>query len=174
MILGLISGALCFTGFLLALILIFRGYPHIARVTATLTALAVAMLCHTTITALAYKIIPTDFLILNGGWITALLWGWLVVGSLFVLYMPFYYTIATSLSVQTMILLDHEPRKILALRALQEHFVSRDLVQKRLETMVQNGYLHHYSEGYSLTPRGYATAIIFSRLKKLWRLGAGG
>src|SRR5437870_397049 len=51
-------------------------------------------------------------------------YGALVMGCLFIVYMPFYYTIATSLSVQTLICLEEAPGKSLTVALLREQFAS--------------------------------------------------
>jgi hypothetical protein len=104
----------------------------------------------------------------------ATLCGVLLYGGLFVLYMPFYYVVMTSLSVRTAVLLGRQPDGALPLAALEERFASRVLVAQRLQTMAENGFLRATSKGYALTAKGKAIARFFEFFKKLWKLGAGG
>jgi len=98
----------------------------------------------------------------------------LVMGCLFVLYMPFFYTIATSLSVQTLVCLEESPKRALNLGGLQQRFASPAIVAGRLDVMVTSGYLTERAGKYSVTSKGRAVAKFFGYLKEIWRLGPGG
>lgn len=103
------------------------------------------------------------------------LYGVLIIFSLFIVYMPFYYTIATSLSVQTLIALEGSPDKRLSMDELRSRFASHDTVSKRLLIMVNNGYLDADAAGrYHTTLKGHRVSQCFGYLKELWRLGPGG
>jgi hypothetical protein len=110
----------------------------------------------------------------HGGLIMAILWGILTYVGLFVLYMPFYYTVVASLSVRTMVMVHPRPDARMPVAELLEKFVSRRLVGQRLVTMATNGFLIPRGDAYALSPKGRLTAAMFSGIKKLWRLGAGG
>jgi hypothetical protein len=110
----------------------------------------------------------------QGGLIMALLWGILGYVGLFVLYMPFYYTVIASLSVRTLVMLHRRPDHRMRIAELREEFASRRLVGLRLATMAANGFLVDRASGYCLTAKGRAIATIFSWIKRFWRLGAGG
>jgi len=110
----------------------------------------------------------------HGGVAMAILWGVLVYVGLFVLYMPFYYTVMASLSVRTIVILHRRPDGRMSITELREHFVSRALVGQRLATMATNGFLLPRGDSYALTPKGRRTAAAFAWLKRFWRLGAGG
>jgi hypothetical protein len=109
----------------------------------------------------------------HGGLIMAVVCGILSYVGLFILYMPFYYTVVASLSVRTMVMVYRRPDRM-SIAALREEFVSRRLVGQRLATMVANGFLVPRGDAYALTPKGRSIAAIFSRIKRLWKLGAGG
>jgi hypothetical protein len=98
----------------------------------------------------------------------------LVFACCFVLYMPFYYTVATSLSVQTMILVDEAGPNGLPLSYLQNLFASQDVLDARLAIMVANGYLIQNGDRFQVTGKGTFISRVFGGLKSLWRLGAGG
>jgi hypothetical protein len=104
----------------------------------------------------------------------AVIYGILVYVGLFVLYMPFYYTVVASLSVRTMVMVYGRPGARMPVAKLREEFVSKRLVGQRLATMTTNGFLVPRGDAYGLTRKGRVTAAMFSWLKKLWRLGAGG
>jgi hypothetical protein len=110
----------------------------------------------------------------HGGLIMAILWGILTYVGLFVLYMPFYYTVVASLSVRTMVMLHRRPGARMPIAELREEFVSRRLVGQRLATMATNRFLVDRGDGYTLSPKGRSTATVFCWIKRFWRLGAGG
>jgi hypothetical protein len=110
----------------------------------------------------------------QGGFLMAILCGILSYVGLFVLYMPFYYTVVASLSVRTMIMLLRRSGGRMPIAELREEFVSRRLLGERLATMATNGFLVARSDVYALSPKGRSVAMAFSALKRLWRLGAGG
>jgi hypothetical protein len=110
----------------------------------------------------------------QGGLLMAVICGILSFAGLFVLYMPFYYTVVASLSVRTMVMLHRRPDRRMSTADLREEFVSRRLVGQRLATMVANGFLIDLGGGYTLSPKGRLTATVFSWIKGFWRLGTGG
>jgi len=92
---------------------------------------------------------------------------------LFVMYVPAVYTVLTSLSVQTMILL-HRSSGGLSEPALYDRFAGRPMLENRLATLVSSGYLVAEGTRFRLTSRGRALAKIFAFVKAFWRLGPGG
>jgi Mn-dependent DtxR family transcriptional regulator len=89
--------------------------------------------------------------------------------------MPFYYTVASSLSVRTLVLLAAEPGGRLPIDEVRERFVSRALVGQRLEIMKTNGFLAATEDGgFVLTSKGRALATVFGQLTRFWRMDAGG
>jgi hypothetical protein len=92
---------------------------------------------------------------------------------LFVLYTPAVYTVLTSLSVATLILLlrngGHMPEA-----SLYSRFAARAILRQRLSVLVGSGYLVEDARGFRLTPRGRLVARPFAAIKELWRLGPGG
>ena len=103
----------------------------------------------------------------------SLLIAMLTSACLFVLYVPAVYTILTSLSVATLILLRRSGGRVPE-RSLYERFATRGIIQQRLCVLVGAGYLVEGAGGFSLTPRGRAFARAFAFMKRLWRLGPGG
>ncbi len=106
--------------------------------------------------------------------VAATLGGVFIMFSMFILYMPFYYTIATSLSVQTLIAIQRAHRHQMPIDQLRAAFVSKDLLQRRLEAMVQSGLLQNDGSGFRLTRKGRCVARLFNAVKLLWRLEPGG
>lgn len=158
----LILSLIWFAIFLVGHLVYFNINPHVKRAEFITRLLGVTLIGES---------ISIIILIKNSMGLS-LLWGWLMTFCLFVLYMPFYYVIATSLSIQSMILLKIKGQY--PLNQLQEAFVSKALVEGRLSTMVTNGYLIEMNKQYRLTPKGKKVAGVFIFLKNLWKLGSGG
>ena len=92
---------------------------------------------------------------------------------LFVLYVPAVYTVLTSLSVQTLVML-RRAGGALPEAELYAHFAGRSIVDDRLATLAASGYMVADGRRFRLTSSGRALANIFARIKDFWRLGAGG
>ena len=92
---------------------------------------------------------------------------------LFVLYVPAVYTILTSLSVATLVLLRRSGGRMPE-ASLYDRFAGRHLMQQRLCVLVGAGHLVRDARGFSLTSRGRGVARAFAFVKRLWRLGPGG
>jgi hypothetical protein len=103
----------------------------------------------------------------------ALAWGVLTLLALYALYMPFYYTVVASLSVQSLVLMARAGGT-LAKADLQRRFASRALVAQRMQTMATNGFLVSTAAGYALSAKGLRVAQVFALVKDFWRLGPGG
>ena len=97
----------------------------------------------------------------------------LTSACIFVLYVPAIYTILTSLSVATLILLRRTGGRMPE-TSLCDRFATRGLIQQRLCVLVGAGYLAENACGFSLTSRGRALARAFAFFKRLWCLGPGG
>jgi coproporphyrinogen III oxidase-like Fe-S oxidoreductase len=97
----------------------------------------------------------------------------LTSACLFALYIPALYSVLTSLSVQTMMLLRCRGGA-LPEAELYDRFASRRIMEQRLATLIGSGYVTHDGPSYRLTPRGRAIAKLFKPIKILWNLGPGG
>jgi hypothetical protein len=97
----------------------------------------------------------------------------LTSACLFALYVPALYTVLTSLSVQTMMLLRRR-ESALPEAELYDRFASREIMEQRLATLLASGYVAPKGPSYQLTPRGRAIAKFFRPVKILWNLGPGG
>ena len=96
------------------------------------------------------------------------------MASLWVFYMPFYYVIATSLSVRTLLTLASRGDGALPLAQLEALFASSTMLEARLTTMVAYRNLAVRGTAFTVTTKGRITATVFGGLKRLWRLGPGG
>jgi hypothetical protein len=97
----------------------------------------------------------------------------LTSACLFALYVPALYTVLTSLSVQTMMLLRRRGGA-LPEAELYDRFASRKMMEQRLTTLLSSGYIAADGPSHRLTPRGRAIAKFFRRVNILWNLGPGG
>jgi hypothetical protein len=97
----------------------------------------------------------------------------LTSACLFALYVPALYTVLTSLSVQTMMLLRRRGGA-LPEAELYDRFASRKIMEQRLATLLASGYVTPDGPSYRLTPRGRTIAKLFRPIKILWNLGPGG
>ena len=169
MLQGILSGAGWFTVFLVVHIVWF----HLVHVKDCfkwiVKTLPVSVLAHIgTIVILNWGALSGEIIALRS------VYGLLVMACLFILYMPFYYTIVASLSIQTLICLEEAPRNSLRIAELLQRFASRDIVAGRLEIMASNGYLEPASSGYCVTPKARVMSSFFGLLKAIWKLGPGG
>ncbi len=169
MLQGIISGAIWFFIFLAIQILWFHlvTVEHCAKLIVSI--LAWCLVAHLgTIMLLNYGIQ------LPGQIVLRMFYGSLTMGCLFILYMPFYYTIATSLSIQTLIYLESAPSRAWSVGELQRRFASKEIVSGRLKVMVANGYLTGNDGKYRVAYKGLLVAKVFGYLKHIWRLSPGG
>jgi hypothetical protein len=173
MILGLLAGLLWFALFFAAHLAVIRWAR--AEIRARINQrLFLAGLAGIAISLWPATAVVQGSALAHGGLIMAVICGILSYVGLFVLYMPFYYTVVASLSVCTMVVLHRRPNDRMPIAELREEFVSRRLVGRRLATMATNGFLVHRGDGYTLSPKGRSTAAAFSWIKRFWKLGAGG
>jgi hypothetical protein len=97
----------------------------------------------------------------------------LASACLFVLYLPAVYTILTSVSVATLVLLLRNGGQM-SETSLYDRFATRAIIDQRLSVLVGSGYLVEESEGFSLSSKGRVLARAFAFVKRLWALGPGG
>jgi hypothetical protein len=174
MIFGALSAILWFALFVIDQMIFFSFYPKAQRAKFILFLLAFFLFGELMSISIAFFCLPDSNDLIRGGILMAVIWGCLTILCLFVLYIPFYYAVATSLSVESMILINNRQQGQYSVEQLQEIFVSKSLVSGRLETMVLNGWLVRCGDGYMLTGKGRFIAKCFRFMKKLWNLGAGG
>jgi len=97
----------------------------------------------------------------------------LTSACLFILYVPALYTVLTSHSAATLILLRRNGGQMLE-ASLYERFTTREIMQQRLSVLAGAGYVVEGACGLSLTRRGRGLVRPFILVKKLWRLEPGG
>lgn len=172
MLIGMVSGAFWFLIFLVAHVLLFHWRTIQNRFKAIARIFLLALLGHgATVLVLAQMSAADQHP--QGAVAVPVAVGILVMASLFVLYMPFFFTVATSLSVQTMVIVDRNWGRV-PVEDLRARFASTNLVTGRLERMVANGYLTCDQGHFRVTPKGRFVARVFGLLKHAWRLGPGG
>jgi hypothetical protein len=101
------------------------------------------------------------------------LYGVIVVFCAFILYMPFYYMLATSQSLGILVHIA-AAGGTLPIDEILGRYASSEVVEGRLETLVRSGYLFRAGGHFAPTTKGRLIARIFSLVKWLWRLGPGG
>ena len=169
MIQGILSGGLWFALFLAVHILIFH-LRHVENCFSAIMRLYLLCLAGHAGTIL-WLYGESDA---TGPALASFLYGLVVAGCLFILYMPFYYNVVNSLSIQTLILLSEARNGSLPVPELQERFAGLSIVEGRLNTMAVNGYLTENQGTYCLTHRGRVMARLFGALKDFWKMGPGG
>lgn len=100
--------------------------------------------------------------------------GLIVMVSFFVLYMPFYYTISSSISVQTLILLSEKDSQTCSVDELKNTFASPKIVSYKLKSMENSDIIQSNGKAYKITLKGKLIAKSFRLIKRLWKLGPGG
>jgi hypothetical protein len=158
---ALSSGVAWVAGALGAHVVVFR-MVRVTRRARTLVALfGAAALGH----------VATMWLAGLNAWRTA--YGLAAIVSAFICYMPFYYTVSASQSVQMLLALARAPAG-LPPDELRRIYAVDDVLAGRLDTLVGAGYPRRGDEGYALTAKGRLVAGSFRAIKTLWNLGPGG
>lgn len=173
LLIGSLVGAFWFLAFVTAQVVIFAARPIRNRS-------AVIMLlfgCAVAAALLSAMLVPADLLAgitTRSHRLLAVVAAVAVMVSAFILYMPFYYTIVTSLSVQTIVLIHEAPDHRLPLGTVASPTVYDQIVRGRLASMVQAGNLTRHGLRYVATAKGQRIGRVFAALKDLWKLGPGG
>jgi hypothetical protein len=93
---------------------------------------------------------------------------------LFVFYYQVFNMADNSVGVRCLIELSRASREGLTLEELREPYPFDTMVGRRLERLVDAGYLEHEGKLYRCTPKGRVAATLMRRLKGLLNLGPGG
>jgi hypothetical protein len=170
---GIALGALWFGCFLVSHLawFHFRVVANRFQVLSRTLLLAAAGLCASWA---AISLYGPSLVGVDGGGLPALICGLALIFALFIVYSPFYYTVAASLSIRTLIAILHSPRRELLLSRLTADGTFEAMVTHRLASMVASGNLTSDGERFRVTPKGHRIARFFNAVKHLWRLGAGG
>ena len=172
MLVGTISAVVWFTAFLAAQLAAYRafGIRHRSKFIMRVFVLAMAGHLATVVWIWVFDGAPQHFRP-----VLSLACGVLLLMCLFILYMPFFYTLSTSLSVETLSILDSSPGRRLPYSEVTYRFTSEAFVLDRLETMRANGYFTVTDAScFRLTTRGERVARTFDKVKAALALGAGG
>ena len=97
----------------------------------------------------------------------------LVMACLFVVSAPLFFTIYTSLSVESLLIAFRRGGRV-SIDTLYRRFASPEFVSGRLKTMVVSGYLISAGDHYKASRKGRQVAAFFSAIKRSLRLGPGG
>lgn len=97
----------------------------------------------------------------------------LLMACAFICYVPFVFVISSSLSLDTLILLEEAAGRMQR-SELNKRFASAKAAERRLEIMCKNGLLTVKDGYYQLTNRAKLVAMFFSRMKRFWKLWPGG
>lgn len=105
----------------------------------------------------------------------SLVGGLLLLACLFVLYMPFFYIVHTSLSVDTLVRVAQVTGGRIERERLTAVYASSAFAADRIRTLYLNGYLKPESgDQHTLTTRGRRVTRPFVFLQRVWKLGMGG
>jgi hypothetical protein len=99
--------------------------------------------------------------------------GAVLVLCAFIVYMPFYYVLATSFSVRMLLEIRRAPAG-LTVSELRSRYPASRVLEGRLTTLVAARYVHAAAGRQRLTAKGRIVAATFRFIKNLWRLGPGG
>jgi hypothetical protein len=173
MIVGALYGMFWFALFLFAQLILMRTLPSRLRLAWNKRSVIISLIALSATAGPLLRLIDVATLA-SGGWLLGALWGDLTFLSLYVLYMPFYFVVMTSLSVETLVMLAKQADRTLPVAQLRARFASEAFAADRFETMVRSGLLEKTPDGYAVTNNGTRAARPFLLVKALWRLGAGG
>jgi hypothetical protein len=94
----------------------------------------------------------------------------LVFGSLWAFYMEFMFVVVRSMSVRTMTELVRAPQQRLSGEMLERLYGTEAMFDRRLDSMVANGYLTQVNGHLMLTARGATTARAFRLVRQVLNL----
>ncbi len=172
-LLGVVLAAAWFAAFLLAHLTVFR-LRHVHQRASVIKRVFVVSVAGfaTSLTLRFVTLLPAGHT--WGDAVLAAFAGLALMTSLFILYVPFYYTVAASLSIQTLIAILRAPEQRIPIAEFQSREFLERILKGRLDSLVESGNLTHSGGEFRLTPRGRRVARLFLGVKALWRLGPGG
>ncbi len=97
----------------------------------------------------------------------ALLNSAVVFGSLWAFYMEVTFIVMRSVSVRTMVEFARAPTRALAEQELDRLYDTELMFDRRIDSMVTNGYLRQVDGHFGLTGRGAVVANIFRLIRRL-------
>ena len=177
MLAGIFSSLLAFIFFMIGHVILFHINPEQDRSKIIVRIFLLAILLHCILMAVMWILIPSQMKLIGSGEILSIIAGVILMLCLFILYMPFYYTLNTSLSVETLAMLKSKGDGLLPELEVRDRFTSEKFLLDRLETMRKNGYLTRSSgkdASYVLQPKGQRIAVVMLIVKNYLKLGPGG
>lgn len=100
--------------------------------------------------------------------------GAFVYWCLFAFYYQFFNMADNSVGVRCLIELSRAPGRALSMAELRGPYSFDTMVGRRMERLVDAGYLERDGKQYRCRPRGRVAAALMRRLKALLNLGPGG
>jgi hypothetical protein len=170
----MVSGAFWFAVFIVSHALVFHWRPRPERVGALAFTFLLALTGHAATAVLVTRDAQWLGHAVHGGAPTVAAVGALEMAALAALYLPFYYTVNTSLSVQMMIRLARAPQHTLPEVDVRAILMADELLRGRLEGLAASGFMRRDDGRYVLTPKGRRLARFFQTVRGCWRLGTGG
>jgi hypothetical protein len=172
---GLIAALLSFTAFFVVHALLYRTVVIRRKLWVMLWLWAAGGVLYVT----GFRFLPDDatylpaVLAAPGGALT-LLNGAFVYWCLFAAYYQFFNMADNSVGVRCLIELSRAPEQGLSLEGLKGPYSFETMVGRRLERLVEAGYLERDGKHYRCRPKGRMAAVRMARLKVFLNLGPGG
>lgn len=167
---AIIAGLACSLLFLILHVLIFR-YLRPEERFRTLVAIFFSLV---PVYAFAYVLVPPRQGIYSGHDVLEFLVGLFLYIFLFLGYCQFYFIIDRSISVRVMIEIEKSAVGSFNFDEIRQVYSFDRVLTRRLEHMVEDGYLKREADRYLNTRKGRFVAGLFSFLKDLIRIGPGG
>lgn len=177
MLAGIISGLFSFFLFMIGHVIWFHVKPDQDRSKIILRIFLLAVLLHCVLILMISIIFPNQMREIGSSEILSIIAGLILMLCMFILYMPFYYTLNTSLSVETLAMIKFKGEGQLPEMQVRDRFTSESFLLDRLETMCRNGYLKQSSiqdKSYLLQSKGQRIAKTMLKVKNCLKLGPGG
>jgi hypothetical protein len=172
---GLVSASVWFALFLFGQAFAFHIRPAQMRTRTIMRLFALAMAGHAGSMLLAEAALAGGLTAFGASLALSLSAGLILLLCLFVLYMPLYYSLNISLSVETLALLTVTTTGRMPMPDVEQRFCSANFLRDRLQTMEANGYLQKAgTDSWKLTGRGMSVARVMSAVKSALDLGPGG
>lgn len=187
MIKSIILGLICFAAFLALHALVFR----ILRPKERFSTLLLIFLALIPAYILLYALTPAGYLILAplgpmGAPVIPLetvykitrvinfMSGLVLYLFLFLGYCQFYFIIDRSISVRVMIEIQGTSKRMMSFDEIERAYPYKEILSRRLDHMVEGGYIINKDGYYALTGKGRLETRLFQFLKGFLKLGKGG
>lgn len=172
---GLMAAVLAFTVFFATHSVLYRAVAIRRKLRVMLWLWAAGGVLYVTF----FRILPADatylprILAAPGGPLT-LVNGAFIYWCLFAAYYQFFNMADNSVGVRCLIELSRAPEQGLTLEELKGPYSFETMVGRRLDRLVEAGYLERDGKLYRCRPKGRMAAAVMTRLKAFLNLGPGG